>query len=43
MTPGTRHILAQLFPGSIKDPGEPEDELASRGKFKQPFEQQTEG
>lgn len=30
MTPGTRHILAQVFPGSLQDPGEPEDELASR-------------
>lgn len=30
MTPGTRHILAQVFPGSLLDPGEPEDELASR-------------
>ncbi len=30
MTPGTRHILAQVFPGSLMDPGEPEDELASR-------------
>lgn len=30
MTPGTRHVLAQLFPGSLRDPGEPEDELASR-------------
>jgi len=32
MTPGTRHILAQLFPGILQDPGEPEDELASRSK-----------
>lgn len=30
MTPGTRHILAQLFPGALLDPGEPEDELADR-------------
>ena len=30
LTPGTRHILAQLFPGSLHDPGEPQDELASR-------------
>ena len=30
MTPGTRHILAQVFPGSLLDPGQPEDELASR-------------
>ena len=30
MTPGTRHILARVFPGSLIDPGEPEDELASR-------------
>jgi 8-oxo-dGTP diphosphatase len=32
MTPGTRHILAQVFPGSLQDPGEPEDELASRNQ-----------
>ena len=43
MTPGTRHILAQIYPGSIKDPGEPDDELANRGKLEQPFEQHTEG
>lgn len=30
MTPGTRHVLAQLFPGSLTDPGLPEDELAER-------------
>ena len=30
MTPGTRHILAQLFPDALLDPGEPEDELADR-------------
>jgi len=30
MTPGTRHILAQVFPGVLSDPGEPEDELAER-------------
>ena len=30
MTPGTRHILAKIFPGSVQDPGQPEDELASR-------------
>ena len=30
MTPGTRHVLARLFPGSLRDPGEPADELASR-------------
>ena len=29
MTPGTRHILAQVFPGSLVDPGVPDDELAS--------------
>lgn len=33
MTPGTRHILAQLYPGALKDPGEPADELASRNKL----------
>lgn len=32
LTPGTRHILAQVFPGSLRDPGEPEDELASRNQ-----------
>lgn len=30
MTPGTRHILAQVYPGILQDPGEPSDELASR-------------
>ena len=30
MTPGTRHILAQVFPGALPDPGVPDDELASR-------------
>jgi 8-oxo-dGTP diphosphatase len=32
MTPGTRHILAQVFPGCLIDPGVPEDELASRAE-----------
>lgn len=30
MTPGTRHVLAKVFPGRLFDPGEPADELASR-------------
>jgi len=30
MTPGTRHILAQVLPDRVSDPGEPEDELANR-------------
>lgn len=30
MTPGTRHVLAQLFPGCLTDPGQPADELAAR-------------
>jgi 8-oxo-dGTP diphosphatase len=30
MTPGTRHVLAQIFPGCLADPGQPEDELAER-------------
>ncbi|NJC88309.1 MAG: NUDIX hydrolase [Desulfuromonas sp.] len=30
MTPGSRHILAQIFPGRLIDPGQPEDELADR-------------
>ena len=30
MTPGTRHILAGVFPGQLVDPGQPDDELASR-------------
>ncbi|TLM65331.1 MAG: NUDIX domain-containing protein [Deltaproteobacteria bacterium] len=30
MTPGTRHVLAQLFPGQLADPGQPDDELADR-------------
>jgi 8-oxo-dGTP diphosphatase len=32
MTPGTRHILAQVFPGRLVDPGVPEDELASMAR-----------
>ena len=32
MTPGTRHILAQVFPGALPDPGVPDDELASRNQ-----------
>ena len=30
MTPGTRHILAQVYPGILQDPGEPVDEQACR-------------
>ena len=30
MTPGTRHILAQIYPTTLQDPGEPADELANR-------------
>ena len=30
MTPGTRHVLAQIFPGCLNDPGQPVDELAER-------------
>jgi 8-oxo-dGTP diphosphatase len=30
MTPGTRHVLARLFPGQLADPGQPADELAER-------------
>ena len=30
MTPGTRHILAQVYPGKLLDPGVPKDELAYR-------------
>jgi 8-oxo-dGTP diphosphatase len=30
MTPGTRHVLAAVFPNAIVDPGEPADELADR-------------
>jgi len=30
MTPGTRHILAQIYPATLKDPGEPADELSNR-------------
>ena len=30
MTPGTRHVLAQIFPGCLPDPGQPADELAER-------------
>jgi len=32
MTPGTRHILAQVYPGALLDPGEPDDELANRNE-----------
>lgn len=35
MTPGTRHILAQVYPGALLDPGVPEDELASRNQLDQ--------
>ena len=30
MTPGTRHVLARLFPGDLADSGHPADELADR-------------
>ncbi|MCM2265062.1 MAG: NUDIX domain-containing protein [Desulfuromonadales bacterium] len=30
MTPGTRHVLARLFPDCLVDPGQPADELADR-------------
>lgn len=30
MTPGTRHVLAQVFPAHLKDPGQPDDELVDR-------------
>lgn len=32
MTPGSRHILARLFPGCLADPGLPADELADRAR-----------
>jgi 8-oxo-dGTP diphosphatase len=32
MTPGTRHILAQVYPGMLQDPGEPVDELFYRNE-----------
>ena len=32
MTPGTRHILALVYPGALQDPGEPVDELANRNE-----------
>lgn len=32
MTPGSRHILAQVYPGVLLDPGEPADELANRNE-----------
>jgi 8-oxo-dGTP diphosphatase len=32
MTPGTRHILAQIYPTALQDPGEPDDELANRNE-----------
>ncbi len=33
MTPGTRHILAQIYPEALQDPGEPVDELLHRDEF----------
>jgi 8-oxo-dGTP diphosphatase len=33
MTPGTRHILAQVYPEALQDPGEPDDELGNRNKI----------
>jgi 8-oxo-dGTP diphosphatase len=30
MTPGTRHILAMIYPDALQDPGEPEDEQTNR-------------
>jgi 8-oxo-dGTP diphosphatase len=30
MTPGTRHVLARLFPHLLADPGQPADELGER-------------
>ncbi|MGK2944726.1 MAG: NUDIX domain-containing protein [Desulfuromonadales bacterium] len=33
MTPGTRHILAQIYPDTLQDPGEPVDELFYRNEF----------
>jgi 8-oxo-dGTP diphosphatase len=32
MTPGTRHILAQVYPDTLQDPGEPVDELTNRNE-----------
>ena len=32
MTPGTRHILAQIYPGALLDPGEPVDEQTNRNE-----------
>lgn len=32
MTPGTRHILALVYPTALQDPGEPDDELANRNE-----------
>jgi len=33
MTPGTRHILAQIYPETLQDPGVPVDELFYRNEF----------
>ena len=33
MTPGTRHILAQIYPETLQDPGEPADELSNRNEL----------
>jgi 8-oxo-dGTP diphosphatase len=30
MTPGSRHVLARIFPDWLGDPGQPDDELAER-------------
>lgn len=32
MTPGTRHILAKVYPGVVEDFGEPKDELHDRSE-----------
>jgi 8-oxo-dGTP diphosphatase len=36
MTPGSRHILAQVYPETLNDPGEPADELTNRNEANNP-------
>jgi hypothetical protein len=36
MTPGSRHILAQVYPEAMNDPGEPADEQANRSEANNP-------
>jgi 8-oxo-dGTP diphosphatase len=37
MTPGTRHILALIYPEALPDPGAPADEMTFRKRLEQPI------